>query len=152
MTERDEQSIEVAPRSPDAAVLFGLVLAGVFAVSILSFDVLTGLGVAAVAIGGYLLLTSWMPWQRLGLALTAVAMVGAGLGLIGLGGLLVLRQAAAVEDFTLVIPVGFVILVSPLLLLVDARRHREAWERWSVSVKRASLGDFLSGRHLPPSR
>lgn len=139
-------------KSSSSAVLYGLTLAALFAALVLGFDVLTGVGTFTLVLGVYLVMVGWMPWARLGLALTTLGLIGAGLGLIGLGGLLLLEQEVVLQRPTyLLLPLVVVIMAAPLLLAIDARAHREAWHEWSQALREASLGDLLTGRHLRSS-
>lgn len=142
----------LSPRGSTPAVLFGLLFAGVFSVLVLGFETLTAVGAFALLVGLYLGLTGWLPWARLGLILTTVGMIGAGLGLMALGVILLWDSASLVANPIHAVPVLIVILAGPLLLWLDSRFSRDAWETWDEAIRQASLADFLTGRHLRSSQ
>lgn len=130
------------------AALYGLSIAAVFSLLIFVFELTQGIALFAVLLGLYLGLTAWIPWARLGLTLTTLAMGGAGAGLIGLGGLMLADPAVLARRPEHVLPLLVVILAAPVLLWIDARLHREAWRKWGRAMRQASLGALLTGQHL----
>lgn len=129
---------------------YGILLASVFLVLTLLFDGVLGGAVFAALIGLHLLATSWMPWVRLGLRLTTVGGIASGLSLIALASLSIVQNRELVLlPPTLLLPLLLGVVAGPVLLFVDGRSHREAWERWRQGLREASLGDMVLGRHIP---
>lgn len=133
-----------------AALAYGALLAGVFASLILGIDRIIGTAVFSLLVGGHLLATGWMPWKRLGMLLTSVGMYGAGFSLVLLGVLGVQQHRDLVSvSPAFLLPLLLVLLVGPILLWIDRKRHPEAWKRWRHGLRKAPLRDLVRGRHYP---
>lgn len=130
----------------NGGLAFGALLGAVFIVFSLSLGSSTGSGVFLLAVGLLLLLRGALPWTRLGLRMSSIAMALSGTALVAFG-VVWLRD---VELAWQAIPLLVVLLVPvPLLLLADRRAHPEAWRRWERAVRGASPLAIILGTHLP---
>lgn len=135
-------------RSTSSAVLFGLMLAMCYVVLRVSLGPTLGIGAFLLLIGLQMLATAWLPWSRLGLRWTSLAMFGNGCGLLAGGSFLMLQPDPARLRLDLLLPLVAVLLASSALLLIDRRSSPEAWDRWRRGLEGASPVDILLGRHF----
>lgn len=134
--------------STSSAVLYGLILAIGYLVLRLSLGSTVGVGAFLLLVGLHLLATAWLPWSRLGLRWTSLAMFGDGCGLLAGGSFLMLQPDRVGLRLDLLLPLVVALLASAFLLLVDRRSSPEAWDQWRRGLQGASPVDILLGRHF----
>lgn len=108
--------------------------------------------VAGALLAGPLLVAGVLTWRRTGLRIAAAAMFTGAIGAAVLA--LVharfpgLRSAPSFQPAALLC----LALLAPALLLLQARRAPEAWQRWRDHTESVTLVEMLRFRHIPDLR
>lgn len=130
----------------NGGLAFGALFGAVFIVLSLVLGSATGSAVFNLAVGSLLLLRAGLPWTRLGLRMTSIAMAVLGTAFVAFGVLSLQDPELARQA----IPLLWVLLLAAAPLpLADRQAHPEAWRRWGQAVREASPLAIVLGTHLP---
>jgi hypothetical protein len=103
-------------------------------------------------IAGVLIVAAVLTWRRTGLRLASTSMISAAFGMAVLTFRLMQSPDLFAAPFGLLLAIGFFVLLSPLLMLLQSRTAPDTWRQWRQHVDTTTLTDMLRFRHIPDLR